>query len=227
MASTLRIEPMRFATGQALEFSAGDTLPETTASVLNGGGQRITKLPFTGERLVVTQRLWRLPPEGAVPAGGGEEQDEGGGGGRATKRQRKGRKGRGRQDENAADNAAKAGGSGESAAPAAGLPAGAELLLELENKTPVKDTFQFARITDGLQCSGRYALEFVAAPAAAGQLPLRALVQLAVVPGPPCSFDVSGEGKAVTALKDIALGACSVVCGWCVGWLRCLGRHHC
>ena len=79
----------------------------------------------------------------------------------------------------------------------------------MENKTPNKDTFQFARISDGLQQSGSYALEFVATPAAHGQEPLCAVVPRAVAPGGPCSFSLSGEGKAVAAVKEIALGECT------------------
>ncbi|PRW58303.1 Structural maintenance of chromosomes flexible hinge domain-containing 1 [Chlorella sorokiniana] len=208
--SSLRIEPMRFTTGQTLEFSAGATIPETTASVLNGAGQRMVKTAFTNERLMVTQRLWRLPPEGqggAAAPGGEQQEGEEEAGGRAAKRQRKGRKGRARQDENADPAAGQAaGGDGAAAAAEAGLPPGSELLLSVENKTPNKETFQFARISDGLHKSGRYALEFVAAPASGGQPPLRAVVQLAVAPGSPCSFAVSGEGTAVAAVKELALG---------------------
>jgi hypothetical protein len=204
---------MRFATGQALEFTAGDTISEVAVSVLNGGGQRILKIPFTNERLVVTQRLWRLPASvsGGQPAGAGAGQEEeeaaaaaGRGGG---KRQRKGKKGKGRQDENA-DPGGNAGGGGAAAAGngSHGLPAGAELLLTVENKTPAKEAFQFARISDGLQRSSSYALEFVATPAAPGQAPLRAVVRLAVAPGPACCFNISGEGAAVAAVKDFALG---------------------
>lgn len=211
---------MRFATGQPLEFAAGDSLPETTAAVLSGGGQRMTKAPFSGERLVVTQRLWRLPPEGGaagaappdgVTAADEEEEPRGRGG----KRGRKGRKGRAaRQDENAGDNAAagQASGSGAgaeaaAAATAAGLPPGSELVVCVENRTPVKEAFAFTRISDGLQRAGQYVLEFVATPAPGGQPPLRAAVQLVVAPGPPAAFELSGEGRAAAAVKDFALGA--------------------
>ena len=181
--------------------------------MLNGAGQRMVKTAFTNERLVVTQRLWRLPPEGqgggAAGPVGGEQGGEEEAGGRATKRPRKGRKGKARQDENVDPAAGQPGGADSGAAAAAaeaGLPPGSELLLSVENKTPNKETFQFARVSDGLHKSGRYALEFVATPAAAGQPPLRAVVQLAVAPGPPCSFSVSGEGTAVAAVKELALG---------------------
>ena len=214
VASSLRIEPMRFATGQALDFTAGDTISEVAVSVLNGGGQRILKTPFTNERLVVTQRLWRLPASssGGQPAGAGagvEEEEAAAAGRGAGKRQRKGKKGKGRQDENADPGGNASGGGAPGAADGSnGLPAGAELLLTVENKTPAKEAFQFARISDGLQRSGSYALEFVATPAAPGQAPLRAVVQLEVAPGPACSFNISGEGAAVAAVKDFALGEC-------------------
>ncbi len=178
--------------------------------MLNGAGQRLLKVPGGNERIVVTQRLWRLPPEagqaGDAAAGGGDEEAAGGGG-RASKKQRKGKKARARQDENADANdkgGAVAAGSGSETGP--GIPAGSELLLVVENKTPNKETFQFARVADGLQQSGRYALEFVAAPVAPGQPPLRTVVKLHVAPGPPCSIGLSGEGKAVAALRELALG---------------------
>lgn len=177
--------------------------------MLNGAGQRILKLPCSNERITVAQRLWRLPPEGQAgdAAAGGGDDEAGGGSGRAAKRQRKGKKARARHDENADANdggGALAAGSEQGA----GIPASAELLLTVENKTPNKETFQFARISDGLQQSGRYILEFVAAPAAPGQPPLRAAVALLVKPGSPCSLSLSGEGKAVAALQELALGEC-------------------
>lgn len=54
-------------------------------------------------------------------------------------------------------------------APRAGAaPAGkgAELVLEVENKTPLRDAFQFARLADGLRAAGRYVLEYELGPAA-------------------------------------------------------------
>ncbi len=56
------VEPLQLATGKTLELCAGDALPETTISVLNGAGQKMTRGQFAGERaaVVVTQRLWRL-----------------------------------------------------------------------------------------------------------------------------------------------------------------------
>jgi hypothetical protein len=55
------VEPLQLAT-RKVELTAGDTLPETTLSVLNGAGVKMIKAQFAGERapVVVTQRLWRL-----------------------------------------------------------------------------------------------------------------------------------------------------------------------
>jgi hypothetical protein len=221
VASSLRVEPMRFATGQALEFTAGDAIPETAVAVVSGGGQRLCKAPFTGERLAVTQRLWRLPAGGGegepAPAGSGGGREEEAAEERPAKR-RKGKKGRARQDENADPAAAPPAEVGEAAEPGSGMPPGAELLLTVENRTPVKDAFQFARITDGLQRAGSYALEYTAVPAVPGKPPLRLVVRLAVAPGPPCNFSLSGEGKAVAALKEVALGELRrrVAGGFCI-----------
>lgn len=230
LPAALRVEPMRFATGQALAFCAGDAVPETSVAVVSGGGQRLTRAFYGGEKhgVVVTQRLWRLPAEGAPlpgdaplqPAGAEEGEREGEAGAEerpAAKRPRKGRKGSKRdQDENAdpgeAPAAAAAGAGAEpagcGAAPGggAGAPAAAELVLSVDNKTPNKDAFQFARLCDGLRAAGHYALEYVASPPIPGQPPLRLVVPIVVGAGPPASLDVSGLGRAAAALKVLALG---------------------
>jgi hypothetical protein len=41
------------------------------------------------------------------------------------------------------------------------------------------------------------------------QEPLSLVVQLSVRAGPPASLSISGEGKAMAALRDIALGESS------------------
>ena len=65
----LQLEPMRLATGNAVQLAAGASLPETAVAVVNGAGQRMIRGTLGGERVAfaVVQRLWRL--EGA-PAGG-------------------------------------------------------------------------------------------------------------------------------------------------------------
>lgn len=58
------------------------------------------------------------------------------------------------------------------AMPAAGGSSGSsqELVLCVENRTPNKEAFQFARVLDGLQRAGQYALEYSVAPAPQGQV---------------------------------------------------------
>ena len=48
---------------KGLDFEAGGTIPETTANVLNGSGQKVTKGHVGGEKLTYTlcQRLWFCP----------------------------------------------------------------------------------------------------------------------------------------------------------------------
>ena len=200
---------MRLATGQGVTFSAGDTVPETLLSVLSGRGQRMVKSACGSDRLVVTQRLWLLQDQSAlgVLADAAEQEPAA----RPAKRQRRGARARGAADENAdpsADGKAPAKGPDTGAA-GSGEPnlAGAECLLTVENRTPVKDTFQFARISDGLQRAGAYVLQYTVGPPTLGQPPLRQLVQLVVAPGPAASLELSGEGKAVAATKELALGA--------------------
>jgi hypothetical protein len=203
---------MRFATGEALEFAAGDAVPDAIVAVLSGAGQRLVRAHVGGERvaLTVTQRLWKLPAGGAaVPENGsaGRAGDDAAGAEeaaaarRAAKKARRGGRRAARADENADDN-------GEEGAGGAGAPAAAaELVLEVENRTPNQETFQFARLRDGLRTAGHYALEFAVGPAPPGQPPLRTVVPLVVRPGAPAGLAVEGEGRAALALGALALGA--------------------
>ena len=45
----------------------------------------------------------------------------------------------------------------------------------MENKTSNKECFQFARVADGLQRAGHYALEYTVAPVPPGQVRGRAV----------------------------------------------------
>jgi hypothetical protein len=204
LPGALRVEPMRFATGQALEFAAGDAVPETSVVVMSAGGQRLVRSFYDGEKqtVVVTQRLWRLPAEGApLPSEAVQEEAGPAEEGPAAKRAKRGRKGK-KQDENAdPDGGRDAGAAGKAAA----APA-AELILSVDNKTPNKETFQFSRLCDGLREAGHYALEYFVTPPVPGQPPLRHVVPLTVGAGEPASLSVSGEGCAAAALKVLALG---------------------
>ena len=57
------------------------------------------------------------------------------------------------------------------------------------------------------------------------QEPLSLVVRLSVAPGPPASLSLSGEGRAVAALKELALGECSWACAQGVGGGRGRGRE--
>ncbi len=63
------------------------------------------------------------------------------------------------------------------------LPLAAELVLEVENKTPLRDSFKFARLMDGICIAGSYVLQYEMQPCLPGG-PLTLEVQLTVAPGP-------------------------------------------
>jgi hypothetical protein len=86
-----------------------------------------------------------LPADGAAAGEGGEEAAPE----PASKRARKGRRGRGKADENADPSAAE----GEAACKGGARgrvqemeAAGAELVLAVENRTPMKETYQFSQV---------------------------------------------------------------------------------
>lgn len=62
------------------------------------------------------------------------------------------------------------------------------LLLEITNKTPNKDAFQFAKITDGLRRTGQYKLLFLLLPALPQQPPQTVHLGFTVIPGPAASM---------------------------------------
>jgi hypothetical protein len=64
----------------------------------------------------------------------------------------------------------------------AGVLAGQELVLCVENKTPKMQCFQFARVTDGLHRAGQYVLEYTVTPAPPGQVSWRGHVSWCVCP---------------------------------------------
>ena len=77
----------------------------------------------------------------------------------------------------------------------------------MQNKTPDQESFKFRRLGgEFLSRAARYAVEYVATPAAPGQEPLRVVVELVVQPGAPAGLEISGEGKVASALRPFALG---------------------
>ena len=68
--SSLRLEPIRLATGNAVELTAGASIPATGVTVLNGSGQHVIRGFLAGEKqsFSIVQRLWRLgAPPGMSP----------------------------------------------------------------------------------------------------------------------------------------------------------------
>ncbi|GBF97420.1 hypothetical protein Rsub_09586 [Raphidocelis subcapitata] len=64
LPSSLRIEPLKLASGGVLQLAAGATLPESTAEVVSGTGQRLSRALYSGHRqsLRVVQTLYYLGP---------------------------------------------------------------------------------------------------------------------------------------------------------------------
>ena len=62
--SSLRLEPIRLATGNAVELTAGASIPATGVTVLNGSGQHVIRGFLAGDKhsFSIVQRLWRLTP---------------------------------------------------------------------------------------------------------------------------------------------------------------------
>lgn len=69
-----------------------------------------------------------------------------------------------------------------------------EVLLEVENMTPVRDSFKFMRIADGLTAAGHYVLEFSLSSAPSiNEGPLSTKAQLTVLPGPAAQISVQAR----------------------------------
>lgn len=217
----LHVEPMKFATGQAVTLYAGDPVPETTVTVKNGSGQTLTRSTYNGERqsLVVVQRLWMLPHEGAslltdneaAPEETDNEDAAAEDAVKSTKRARKPaeKKAKGKDvpvtvvPETQVDHAGSSSDGTSNAMP--------ELIVSIENRTPYnkapyKDSFFFSKINDGLKKAGHYAIEYVMTPAILEQPPLRCIVPITVTAAQPTSIAVSGEGVAALATQEIILG---------------------
>ncbi|KAG2443092.1 hypothetical protein HYH02_009506 [Chlamydomonas schloesseri] len=121
------------------------------------------------------------------------------------------------------DPAAAAGGSGGGASNATrGRPLAdgvGQVVLCVENKTPVDGAFQFSKISGGLNRSGTYFLEYrllpdlpsgcatdAAGAAIAEPTPLWCRTVIYATAGPAVRFELRGEARAVLATKPLALG---------------------
>ncbi|GFR47072.1 hypothetical protein Agub_g8759, partial [Astrephomene gubernaculifera] len=302
LPSSLRLEPLRLASGRRVDVAVGEALPETTVSLHNAAGQRMTRAFLLGQKVAlrVQQRLVYLGPRrpsaycsGAAASAAGDEelaaQAEAGAGpddltvaaapanpdgpsaaaapppppplpeAEAEAADAAGKRGRKRRKKNGPTAEADAGpgkenqvpsapqqqqpggvkrarrgsaaGGGASAAVAEGGAAAApvssaaaagplaegvgEVVLVLENKTPVDNTYQFSRITGGLNRAGTYFLEYRLLPdlpagcdpaGGSGAVVVWSRTVLYAAAGPPVRFELRGEARAVLATKSLALG---------------------
>ncbi|PNW82785.1 hypothetical protein CHLRE_06g294050v5 [Chlamydomonas reinhardtii] len=118
--------------------------------------------------------------------------------------------------------AATEGGSGGVSSGARGRPLAdgvGEVVLCVENKTPVDGSFQFSKIAGGLTRAGTFFLEYrllpdlppgcatdAAGAASAEPTPLWCRSVIYATAGPAVRFELRGEARAVLATKALALG---------------------
>lgn len=203
LPSVLRIEPMKLTTGN-LTVTAGDSVPESSVSIVNGHGAKLSKAFFNGEKqsLTVIQRLWLRPPASNSEQPNDtviEEQTKE----RECKEIAKKGKGRSRHTRKGATIEEVGKEASISTSVSIKTPT---LVFEVENKAPRKDTYYFSHINDATGIAGDYSLEFFVAQTPQGHECLKYVVPLKVHPSSPSNLKVSGEGAAAVALKEIVLG---------------------
>ncbi|GIL94923.1 hypothetical protein Vretimale_1033 [Volvox reticuliferus] len=280
LPSSLRLEPIRFASGRRVDTAVGEVLSETTVTICNAAGQRLTRTFLQGQKLAlrVRQRLIYLGPRrpsaycSGPTAFAADEEEQGAGheqpallagaaaeptaeqlageaavAAEVTVAEAGGKKGRKRRKKNGSAVGNGDGGCGavdagkeapvpQSKTPrpesndvagstkvttasnrprAAGpLPDGVgEVVLEVETKTPIDNTYQFSRITGGLARSGTYFLEYCMLPdlppgcdSSSTPITIWCRTVFYAVAGPPVRLELRGEARAVLAAKAIALG---------------------
>lgn len=50
LPSTIRFEPLKLATSAVIDMVAGSTIPESSITVMNGAGQKMSKAYFEGQK---------------------------------------------------------------------------------------------------------------------------------------------------------------------------------
>eukprot|EP00198_Chlamydomonas_reinhardtii_P012225 XP_001701562.1 predicted protein [Chlamydomonas reinhardtii] len=218
LPSAIKLEPLRLASGRRLDMAVGEPVPETTVAICNAAGQRLTRTFLQGQKvsLRVQQRLVYLGPRrpSAYCAGGeGDAAAAADGEGNADMPQPLAA---------ATAPAATEGGSGGVSSGARGRPLAdgvGEVVLCVENKTPVDGSFQFSKIAGGLTRAGTFFLEYrllpdlppgcatdAAGAASAEPTPLWCRSVIYATAGPAVRFELRGEARAVLATKALALG---------------------
>lgn len=81
-------------------------------------------------------------------------------------------------------------------------------MLEVENKIPNGEMFQFKKVKEGLQRMGSYLLEYVLSPALPGLDPLRVQSQFLVEAGAPVSFAIQVQHTSETNRENAEKKVC-------------------
>lgn len=95
------------------------------------------------------------------------------------------------------------------------IPAG-ELVHWVEEKSPVREVFQFPRLAQGLTQSGTYLLRYRVSPHPPGLQELCVSVHIHVVPGPPAAIDIQVSNFFVAIMRAhdaILVSVCSLFFG--------------
>ncbi|KAL0055144.1 hypothetical protein WJX82_007626 [Trebouxia sp. C0006] len=206
--STLTIEPAKLAPGNTQTLLAGEVIAESKVAVSNAAGQlRLVKAYLGGQKtpLTIVQRLWRLKegqemeelqPSAEASAMGNEGDRQ---------EVRKGKKGK-KKGRVAAVIEGESISSTSSRTTFVMDPSKGELVLEVSNRCPNHEVFEFGSIQEGMQTSGTYVLQYELQPSLPGQPPLASCTKVTVLAGPPVTLELQGEGRAAIASKDLMLG---------------------
>ena len=185
---SISLEPLSFMTSQVLKYSAGTALPATCVSVHNGAKSKLVRSLLKGKKhnLQVVQRLRFLgaSPK-AAPEAAETQEPPAPAPRRYTRRRGKNAREAPRDEEETESNTP---------------PAPAGPLLEVVNAKPKGESFQFQKVSSGLQLAGYYELEY--AVVADGATLIQHAVTLHVRPGSPAGFVVAGD---LDKLKDTPL----------------------
>ena len=65
-----------------------------------------------------------------------------------------------------------------------------ELILEVSNRAPKHESFDFASIQEGMQTSGTYVLQYELQPSLPGQPPLTSCTRVVVSAGHPVTLEL-------------------------------------
>jgi len=107
--------------------------------------------------------------------------------------------------------------------------AAGELILEVSNRAPSHEAFEFGSIQEGMQTGGTYVLQYELQPSLPGQPPLASCTKLTVSAGPPvtlelqvCSFTVAVHSRcSVWLFAQVTHVVAQQFGSFLVGYLMC------